>query len=188
MQTAPRQPLVPRAWCVAAAIAACTIALGRQAAHAQRSSASEYAVKAAFLYNFAKFIEWPSGAPSGPIKIGILGEDPFGATLDGTVKGKTANGRSLVIRRLKRTQDARSCHIVFVSRSEKGRFAEILEAVKGAPVLTVADTERFAHRGGMLNFYLEQNRVRFEVNVTAAEQARLKISSKLLRLARIVKR
>jgi hypothetical protein len=168
-------------------MAACVIATSGVHAPAQRSAMSEYAVKAAFLYNFAKFVEWPSGAPGGPIKIGILGKDPFGSTLDSTVRGKTANGRSLVVRRLKRTRDARSCHIVFISRSEKGRLTEILTAVKGAPVLTVADTERFAHQGGMVNFYLEQNKVRFEANVRAARHARLTISSKLLRLAKIVR-
>ncbi len=170
-----------------AALAACIIATSGSRAVAQDTSASEYRVKAAFLYNFAKFVEWPVGAPSGPIKIGILGKDPFGSTLDNTVKGKTANGRTLVIKRLKRTQDARSCHIVFVSESEKARITEILATIKGAPVLMVGDVERFAHRGGTVNFYLEQNKVRFEINVEAADKAGLKISSKLLSLARIVK-
>ncbi len=82
-------------------------------------------MKAAFLYNFAKFVEWPTGAPRGPIKIGFLGKDPFGSTLDSTVKGKTVSGRTLVIRRLKRTQDARSCHIVFIGQSEKARLTEV---------------------------------------------------------------
>jgi hypothetical protein len=182
-----RRTVGRRACRLLAALAACIIATSGANVWAQRSSASEYQVKAAFIYHFAKFVEWPVGAPSGPIKIGILGKDPFGSTLDNTVKGKTANGRTLVIKRLTRTEDARSCHIVFVSASEKSRVTEILATIKGAPVLVIGDVERFAHRGGTVNFYPEQNKVRFEVNVDAADKAGLKISSKLLSLARIVK-
>ena len=156
----------------------------------QGSEASEYQVKAAFLYNFAKFVEWPPDVPSrkdDPIRICIVGENPFGNYLNESTEEKTINGRKLVIWELKSVQDAKGCQIVFIGASEKYHLRASLESMKGAPVLTVGDTEGFAQAGGMINFTLEENMVRFEVNVDAAERARLKISSKLLSLAKVVK-
>jgi hypothetical protein len=157
---------------------------------AQAQDAGEYPVKAAFLYNFAKFVEWPpetSGGPSAPLVLGVLGDDPFGGTIDQLVAGKTANGRPLVVRRLKWGEDLRQCHILFISSSEHKRLPQILEALRGASVLTVGDMDQFGQQGGMIQFVLEQSKVRFEINIAAGEQARLKFSSKLLALAKTVR-
>ncbi len=158
-------------------------------ADAQSEPPSEYQIKAAFLYNFAKFVEWPADTfadPHDPIVLGIVGEDPFGSVLDKIVLGKTVNGRGLMIKRLKPGPDLRKCHILFISSSEKKHLAPILESLQGSSVLTVGETDRFAQSGGVINFILEENKVRFEINSETAARARLKISSKLLALARIV--
>jgi len=158
-------------------------------AGAQSEPPTEYQIKAAFLYNFAKFVEWPADAfadPHAPLVLGIVGEDPFGSVLDKLVLGKTVNGRGLVIKKLKQGADLRNCHILFLSSSETKRVPQILESLQGASVLTVGERERFAQSGGVINFILEENKVRFEINSDAAARARLNISSKLLALARIV--
>jgi hypothetical protein len=157
---------------------------------ARGQNVGEYTVKAAFLYNFAKFVEWPADSMGGggsPLVLGVLGDDPFGAAIDQVVAGKTANGRQLVVRRFKWGQDLKQCHILFISSSERKRLAEILGALRGASVLTVGDMDQFGQQGGMIQFVIEQSRVRFEINIGAAQNARLKISSKLLALARNVK-
>jgi YfiR/HmsC-like len=163
------------------------LAMTRHTAAAQ--SASEYQVKAAFLYNFAKFVEWP---PSGfrdataPLQICILGRDPFGQGLRDLVNTKTVNGRKLEVDYMVDMQLARACHILFIASSEKARVKQILESMRGTIALTVGDTEGFAEQGGMINFLLDNDRVLFEVNRNAAEQAGLRISSKLLSVAKAV--
>ena len=155
-------------------------------AGAQSQPLSEYQVKAAFLYNFAKFVEWPADAfkdPRAPVMLGIVGEDPFGETLDAMVSGKTVNGRGVVVRRFQHGEDLRGCHILFISSSERKRRARILESVKGSAVLTVGEMDQFVQSGGAIGLLLEENKVRFEINVGAAARARLKISAKLLALA-----
>jgi len=157
---------------------------------ARAEEASEYQVKAAFLYNFAKFIEWPaddSWKVEDPLTICVVGEDPFGAILDDTVRGKTIARHSVVIRRLKAGRSWKGCRIAFVSSSEKDDPSLNLASSTPAGVLTVGETKGFAARGGIINFVVERDRVRFEVNVDAAERAGLKISSKLLSLAKIVR-
>jgi hypothetical protein len=157
---------------------------------AQSREASEYEIKAAFLYNFAKFVEWPPEASPGandPLAICIVGEDPFGDILDELIKGKTISGRALVVRRLKPAGDLKGCQVAFISSSEREHLRSVLESLKGGGVLTVGDTEGFAAIGGVINFTMQDNKVHFDVNVDAAERARLKISSKLLSVARIVK-
>lgn len=153
-------------------------------------SSLEYQMKAAFLYNFAKFVEWPargSGDRDGQIRVCILGKDPFGPVLEGVIQGKTVNNRSLAVRRIAYLEGATSCHLLFIGSSEKNRLEDIVEALKGTNVLTVSEIDRFAHRGGMINFLMENKKVRFEINVDAAALAGLKISSKLLQLATIVR-
>jgi uncharacterized protein DUF4154 len=156
------------------------------------SDSSEYLIKAGFIYNFAKLVEWPTAAfpqPDSPIVIGILGEDPFGATLDRIVADKKINGRGIAVKRLKwgkDQKDLRDCNILFVSLSEKEHVDNVVDAMKWLPVLTIGDASGFAKRGGIINFTLEDNKVRFEVNVEAAKRADLTISSRLLTLARIV--
>jgi hypothetical protein len=156
------------------------------------SDSSEYLIKAGFIYNFAKFVEWPTTAfaqPDSPIVIGILGTDPFGALIDQVVENKKIGVRRFVVKRLKRgtdLKDLRECKILFVGDSERAHIDELLQIVKTLPILTVGETPGFAQRGGVIRFILEDNRVRFEVNVEAAHQADLTISSRLLTLARIV--
>jgi hypothetical protein len=170
-----------------------TASAGAQAGDA--SDSSEYLVKAGFIYNFAKFVEWPSTAfaePDSPIVIGVLGTDPFGDIINRVVEGKKIGSRGFVVRRfkwskeLKDLKEFKECRILFVSSSEKLHFEEIVEAVKGLPILTVGETPGFAERGGMIRLMLEHNRVRFEVNVAAARDGNLNISSRLLTLARII--
>jgi hypothetical protein len=166
-------------------------------AHSQETSASsEYLIKAGFIYNFANLVQWPATTfpqPDSPIVIAIVGQDHFGATLDRALEGKKVNGRSFVIKRLKSVTellksvaDMRACQILFISSSETSHMAEAMQIVKGIPVLTIGENPGFANGGGMINLILEDNRVRFEVNVEAAKEADLNISSRLLALARIV--
>ena len=185
------QPFCPRccAWLMAL-IAVCVLICGAPGTLADTQSFSEYQVKAAFLYNFARFVEWPADAfPDArtPILLGILGDDPFGGALEQTVKGKTVNGRELVLRRLTRVEDLKGFHMLFVSSSEARHLPQILESLRGKCVLTVGETEGFAQAGGVINFTLEENKVHFEINLNTAERAHLKISSKLLALAKVVK-
>jgi hypothetical protein len=156
------------------------------------SDSSEYLIKAGFIYNFAKFVEWPTTAfsqPDSPIVIGILGTDPFGNVLDRIVEDKKIGPRGFVVKRFKWSKDLKDlkdCKILFVSTSEKAHMDDILLSVKGLPILTVGETPGFAERGGVIRFTLEDNRVRFEVNVDTAHQAELNISSRLLTLAKII--
>ena len=166
---------------------AVTLVLQNQAA---AKEAGEYEVKAAFLYNFAKFIEWPSNVspgPNAPMVIGILGKDPFGGEIDRAVAGKTVNGRRLLIKRFSTLESYEYCHILFVSASERSNLPRILAAVANSSVLTVSETERFAQIGGIINFTTIESRIRFEINQAAAERAGLKISSKLLSLGRAIR-
>jgi hypothetical protein len=153
---------------------------------AQEAQPSEYQLKAAFLFNFAKFVEWPVEAfsePKAPLVIGVLGENPFGEHLERTVHGKTINGHLLMVKELRSPAEARDCHILFIGTYEKTRLPEVFESLRGASVLTVGETEHFTEAGGMINFVLEGGKIRFQVNDVAAKGARLKISSKLLSLA-----
>jgi hypothetical protein len=155
------------------------------------SDSSEYLIKAGFIFNFAKFVEWPTTAfaqADSPIVIGVLGTDPFGNIIDRIVEDKRVGSRGFVVKRFKWTKDLnlRDCKILFVSASERNHIDEIVQSVKGLPILTVGETPGFAERGGMIRFTLEDNRVRFEVNVEAAHGAELNISSRLLTLAKII--
>ena len=154
---------------------------------AQEQPPLEYQVKAAFLFNFAKFVEWPPAAfadAKSPIVIGILGDNPFGEDLAKTVRDKTVNNRPITIKKEFRSlADATNCHILFISTSEKQRLPEIFKGLRGASVLTVGETDRFTETGGMINFVTGGNKIRFQINVEAAKSAGLKVSSKLLSLA-----
>jgi hypothetical protein len=146
---------------------------------------SEYQVKAAFLYNFVKFVEWPAAMADqhGPVLMCVIGKDPFGDALVRAIEGKKVNGRSMEVRRIAGPGDAVSCQVLFVSSSESGRITEIAGAVRAWSVLTVGEGERFTERGGMFAFCMEGQRVRFQINLKAATEAGLKVSSKLLQLA-----
>jgi len=161
--------------------------LGTVSSAVQAQTSGEYQVKAAFLYNFAKFVDWPGEAfsdGSAPLVIGVIGNDPFGGALDSAINGKNIGGRRLTVRRLKWGQDLRSCHILFISSSERQRLPQIIQSLRGSSVLTVGDMGQFNQQGGMINFILEASKVRFEINSRGADQARLRISSKLLALAK----
>jgi len=158
-------------------------------AWAQQLSPTEHQVKAAFLYNFGRFVEWPrtASAPAGdPFSICLLGEDPFGPVLEETLEGKEVHGKKLLLRRIGSAKDTLRCQILFISSSEDSHLTEILTLLAGRSILTVSEMPRFAYRGGMIGFTLEQNKVRFEINPPAAERGGLIISSQLLKLAKIV--
>jgi hypothetical protein len=150
-------------------------------------SAGEYELKAAFLYKFAGFVEWPDAPSNRPLCIGVLGQDPFGPALDGVVKGKSYQGRSFEIRRLKPGQESSICQILFISALEPKKLRAVLEVLQGAAVLTVGDVPGFCENGGMVNLGLAGSKVQLEINVEAAERAGLHLNSRLLSLARIVR-
>lgn len=182
-----RASRVSRTWS-AAPMAMLLFLLGLKSA-APAAPAPEYQLKAVFLFNFAQFVEWPQEAfpdAQTPLTIGVLGEDPFGAYLDSTVRGETVNGRSLVVQHFLRVDEITTCHILFISRSEANRLEQILSALKSRSILTVSDLSRFAGRGGMVRFLTDRNKIRLRINVAAAKAANLTISSKLLRPAEIV--
>ena len=162
------------------------LAAGLRAAQAGQF-AEEYELKAAFLYKFASFIEWPPEMANGPMCIGVIGEDPFGPVLDEVVKGKAINGRPFRVTRFRSGQDAAHCQIVFLNASEQPRLRTLLEQLRGAGVLTVSDRPDFCQNGGIINFEILDHRLHFEINLEAAEKARLKISSKLLMVAKITR-
>jgi hypothetical protein len=171
-----------RTW---AAGIACALTVGT-AQVAASEGPSEYEVKAAFLFNFAKYVEWPEGAFPGPadrIVICVLGENPFGTLLEDVVKDKKANGRELAVRETRSISAAAGCHIVFIAFSEQSRLEEILRRLGDHPVLTVSDGGALADRGVILGLTLSEDRVRFEVNLIAARRAGLKLSSQLLKVA-----
>ena len=155
----------------------------------QSPRASEYQVKAVFLFNFGQFVEWPAVAapdPQMPVIIGILGEDPLGAFLDETVRGERLGLRPFQIRRYRELTGIEACNILFISRSENERVPQILAALRQGPILTVSDGDDFAKRGGMIQFVNDKNRIRLRINLEAAQAANIVISSKLLRVAEIV--
>jgi hypothetical protein len=154
----------------------------------QVKTPNEYDVKSAYLYNFGKFVRWPANQPTtDSFSICVLGEDPFGGALN-TLSKETLDGKSVSAKRITQPEDAGSCRIIFISLSEEHHLKEILGALDKKPVLTVSEIQHFSRRGGMIQFVMEGNRVRFEVNLTAAEDAGLSLSSELLKVATAVKR
>lgn len=149
----------------------------------------EYSVKAAFLFNFTKYIEWPPDAfaeSDAPLDICIFGVDPFGKALDETIAGEIVKGRRVVVQRINRLPAPKSCHVVFVGAPEKGDHNILPEVGRG--VLTVGEGETFLGEGGMIAFVIENRRVRFEINQAVAASAGLKLSSQLLKVAKSVER
>lgn len=173
---------LPKQWLVAF-----LLLLGSVQAVADRFMPSEYEVKAAFIYNIAKFVSWPPGreASTEHLTLCILGNDPFGKALD-VVRGKGSGSKVWEIRYQRVTDNLQACQILFIAASEAGHLEEVLAGLDGA-VLTIGDSEGFAVRGSMINFFMEDRKVRFEINLDAAHRARLNISSQLLRLAKIVR-
>lgn len=178
------------AWLFQCAFFASGWAPTRQAgpyAHAQSIPLPEYQVKAAFLFNFIKFVEWPGATgPSAttPFCIGILGKDSFGRTLE-AVQANDDRWRQVTIKRFRRVEEAKECDLLFIGASEGGRLAQILRYLQKTSVLTVADLDGFCEAGGMINLVAAKNKVSFEINPEAARRTGLRIKSQLLKLAKI---
>lgn len=167
-------------WCLCFALAFTCLRLD-----AQSSPSREYQVKAVFLYNFTQFIQWPPGAGStGSFVIGVLGNDPFGPYLDQTIANEKVAGRTIVVKRFKEAADITTCHILFVSALQADQGT--LTMLKRKNVLTVGDSGSFVSHGGIIRFYTENNKIRLQINLAAAKEAGLEISSKLLRVADVV--
>ena len=159
-------------------------------AFAQSDDDAEYRLKLAYLYNFAQFVKWPPEAFRGsaaPLTVCVAGPNPFQGELEQGLRGRTVDGHPIEIKRLKANDDPGDCHMMFVRASEKKQAPRLFAAVKGSSTLTVGETKGFADMGGVINLTLEGNKLRFEINLDAAQQTRLKISSKLLALGKIVK-
>jgi hypothetical protein len=159
--------------------------------HAQQAKPKEYEVKAAYLYNFGRFVRWPANVPTtqdNSFSICVLGQDPFGPTLDSTLAGESLDGRPVVVRRISRAQDVGDCRIMFISSTEENHLKQILAALENSLVLTVSDMPDFSRRGGMIQFVLEGSKVRFEINLANAEAARLTVSAELLKVAATVRK
>lgn len=167
-------------------VAACVV---RAQALGQTSQLTPTEVKAAFLVNLVKFVEWPDTVfPSNrePIAFGIVGTGPLANVLSRTVYGQSIRGRSLTVRTYNVGDDLRRCQVLFITASEQARVPQILASVAGASVLTVSEVQRFAEEGGVVQFAVDEDRVHFSVNHGAALQAKLQISAKLLTLSRVI--
>jgi hypothetical protein len=170
-------------------ILAVLAALGSCARSYAKSDAGEYQIKAAFLFNFVKFVDWPADTfkdEKYPITFCTVGEDPFGGTLDEVVSGKMSGNHSIRVQHYKLPKDILGCHILFIGSQQKKFIAAILDHLKNSPVLTVGESDGFVQQGGMIGFVLEEDKLRFDINLDSARAAKLKISSRLLSLAKIV--
>ena len=157
-------------------------------AQGAQTAFSEYQVKAAFLYNFAKFIEWPPRDEKGPLKIGILGDDPFGDYLKEVIQDKTIRNRLIETRHFRTVDNLEVCDILFISDSESKRTPEVINILAGVPVLTVGEGRGFADQGGMIGLVIDDGKVRFDINAKAAKASGITVRSQLLDLARSVKK
>lgn len=175
----------PRTVQLVALSAACAL-MGSRDFHGKETAPNEYEVKAAFLYNFGKFVQWPAqAAPAleNSFELCVLGDDPFGPSLYRTIAAETIDGRHVVARQIFTAQEAGNCRILFISVSEAAELTDVLTALDGTSVLTVSDMPEFARRGGMIQFVLRDKKVRFAINLPAAEHAGLRLSSQLIKLA-----
>ena len=173
----------------AAWVLAALLLLGVVDLPAQTTVPKEYQVKAAFLFNFAQFVEWPPEAfpdKATPLVVGVLGDDPFRGFLGELLRDEKAGNRPLRIEYHRRVEEIKQCHILFISNSESNRLEQILATLKNRSILTVGEADGFAANGGMIRFIAAGTKIRFRINNEAARAVRLTISSKLLRLADIV--
>ncbi|MEM7308098.1 MAG: YfiR family protein [Planctomycetota bacterium] len=173
----------------AVTLGAAALAAPQPRAAAERDQ-KEYQLKAAYLYNFANFVEWPAARfekANSPIVIGVVGEDPFGPILERTFRDKKVGKRGFEFRRFKSVKELAPCHMLFVSRSEKRDFAAIVEHCRPRSILTVTDGDGFMGRGAVINFFIEKKIIRFEVQTDEAKRFKLSVSAKLLQLARVVR-
>jgi YfiR/HmsC-like len=154
-----------------------------------QSPASEYHVKAAFLFHFAQLVEWPPGSlgnDTNPVTVCTTGDDPFHGDLEATLAGQSLGTRPFRVRHLKPAEDFQACQVLFVGKRDATRLGRLLLDLKDGPILTIGESDGFVQQGGMIGFLLVDNKVRFEINLQAAERANLKISSRLLLLAKSV--
>lgn len=155
---------------------------------AQELKATEYQVKAAFIYNFLQFVDWPAKpgkAPGPALNLCIMGENPFGSAFE-SYQGETVRRWKLFIRQAQTVHELKDCQVLFICPSEKGRAAQIARQAAGQGILTIGDSDGLAHQGVMINFHLDRGKVRFEINIEAARRAGITISSHLLKLAKII--
>ncbi len=179
-----------KSWALLRPVVCCILIAAPPLAFAQGENEGEYRLKLAFLYNFAQFVQWPPEAfhdPAAPLTMCVAGQDPFSGEIEQGLRGRMVGGHPIEIKKLGPNDDPRACHMIFVRASEKREAGKILAALKGSSTLTVGETKGFADLGGVINLTLDENKLRFEINLDAAMQTRLKISSKLLALAKIVK-
>ncbi|MBN2102882.1 YfiR family protein [bacterium] len=149
---------------------------------------TEYQIKAKYLYNFARFVDWPEESfnnPDSPFVIGIIGSDPYGIDLEKTIEGKQIKNREFRIRRYQNLEDLSSCHILFIGVDNRDRRSQIFSKIKNNSILTVGDETNFSKDGGMINFIIKKKKIRFEINSEAVKQSGLKMSTKLLKMADI---
>jgi YfiR/HmsC-like len=193
----PRRTPPAAPWGMGARLSMCILAagawtlLGTAGLAAQQTGPSEFQVKAAYIYNFGKFVKWPAVAPanqSGSFTICVLDGDPFGTTLQSTLAGESVGGKPVAVKRLPRAQDASACHILFINSIEGRDLKGILAAVNDSSVLTVSDMPDFSKRGGMIQFVSQGDRIRFEINLDGAEKSHLVFPSELLKVAVAVKK
>lgn len=152
-----------------------------ETAHAEERSPSEWSIKLAFIYNFAKFIQWPAGIPSSELVIGVMGQAAGPELSD---QKKEVAGRRVILRHVQRIEQARECHIVFVPAAEKGLLPQVIKTLEGRPVVTVGDFDGFLRAGGMINLVPTKGRLNFDINVGATKKAGVTVGYQLLRLAR----
>lgn len=179
-----------RAWVVALVLVPCLEFLAPRAGGADVVVAKEHQIKAAFLYNFTKFVEWPAkafSATNAPFVIGVVGDGPLCVEIGRVIKGRNVNGRELVVRSIETPEAAREVHMLFLCGSVDDRLAEYLNPNSTANILTVGESDRFARQGGAIEFLLDADKVRFDIDTIAAERAGLKVSAQLLKLARTVR-
>jgi hypothetical protein len=160
-------------------------------AAAEPAVPKEYQIKAAFLYNFTKFVEWPAEKfqdATSPVVIGVFGKNPFGSELELAVKGRKVNGRDIVVKQIETPAEAKTVHVLFAGADESPRYAQLEDALKEGSVLGVGESEAFVRSGGTILFVLEGDKVRFEININSAERAGLKISAQLQKLAKAIRK
>jgi YfiR/HmsC-like len=173
------------------ALAVASVFLAIPALQAQNPRPTDYEVKAAYLYNFGRFVEWPgkvAAAQGGSFTVCVLGQDPFGPRLDATLAGETIGGKTIVAKRVSSAEESGNCQILFLSLTDDSRLNKIIADLDKKAVLTVSDAPQFVKRGGMIQFVLEGKKVRFEVNLTATQHAGLTLSSELLKVATAVRK
>lgn len=164
------------------------IAFSISSSYAQTSSTPEYQLKAVFLFNFTQFVEWAPtsfATDQSPLIIGIVGEDPFGTYLSDVISGEKVNGHPIMIQHYSNYEDIKTCHIVFITNNENNKIEQITTSLKKYNILTVSDAPNFLVQGGMIRFFIKNNKMQFQINLDAARESNLLISSKLLRLADI---